>query len=393
MASKPSNATLPLDNYTPGIRGTPLRFPNSVVEPVTRFQKDVESWVNQYAKERFPAALRPQAVPLLRTMLNYYAETPEQPYLRGALKDTLNSRYGSANGALTVLKTLVLETRGQAGQANPLSFSKLSPLKTIEQVALGRMGREAFSDFGNLVLSLEKMSPNSTETLAQTKARVNVEKQVKKFAADMGQSNVTNIVISPRAAKDVIALTHQGSSQALSPRSFAADIAYDSVAGGVPIRSKLTIWFNSGLFARVGMPYVDSKGMERDPKTGGLKPATMQSVLRAGAFEMGMQAQVGLNSNPNQAKYLNTGFNIAVRGPHFKGVADFNPTTKKFSFAPSVNVSADMSSYVTLGIFRGGPYFELGRFAKDKGTHVLDKFDAGLNPDFIKDVMSGAFVD
>jgi hypothetical protein len=364
------------------------------------FEKGVDTWVNGYVPQRFPAPLREKANILLKNILLFYGDKPEQPYIRDALKNMLSSSGGRPDNPLGVLEALRLEISG--AKPHPLVYSRMTPLNTMEYTALQNMGRRSFNDVTDMIASVKGISTTNTETLTQTRDRVRAEGHVRKFAQSLGQTNVTNITIKPRDPNNIIALTHQESSATFmkSPMSFASDISYDSKApGGVPIRSKFTVWFNPSIFGRVGMPYVDSKGGAVNPDTNKKVPPTLQSVIRAGFFEAGIQGNVGLNTSTEQARYSNAGFSMALRGPSFKAVLDFNPNgpknlpepKKTFTGAPSFNMSVDMSGYVTLGIFRGGPYLEIGRFAKGKSPVVFDKFNLSINPEFIRDVQEGRF--
>lgn len=364
------------------------------------FEKSVSTWINGYIPQRFPAALREKAHILLKNILTFYGDKPEQPYIREALKDMLSSSRGTADNSLKVLEALRLEISG--AKPNPLAYSGMTPLKTMENASLQNMGRRTFNAVTDMIASVKGISTTNTETLVQTRDRVRAEGHIRKFAQSLGQTDVTNITIKPRDPNNIIALTHQESSATFmkSPLSFASEISYDSKApGGVPIRSRFTAWFNPSFFGRIGMPYGDSKGGAVNPDTNKKISPTLQSVVRTGFFEAGIQGNVGLNTNSDQAKYSNAGFSIALRGPSFKAVIDLNPNgprnlpepKKTLTASPSFNMSVDMSGYVTLGIFRGGPYVEIGRFAKGKSPVVFDKFNLSINPEFIKDVQEGRF--
>jgi hypothetical protein len=390
---------VPLDTYDANYRrkevltrGSGAHTPRDASEKATIEQ------TNQYVKERFAAPLRTEAGNLMGRILCRRFDASTRPEALNALKDMLSSQRGSQEGGIKMLRAINAERRG--AKVAPLSAANMTPLQALENNTAARMGRESLNGVVDLVMKLKNVTDSGPQTAQQIKFRSEAEAEVRKFASYTGQTDVKNIEIKSRDPRNIIALTHQDNSGALgqSKNAFAVDVKYDSLSVlGHPVQSKFTVWYNDGGFLRaVGTPYRDQvKGKETDATSGEKKrpPGSQQVVSRVGFFEMGIQGNVGLNFNSESAKYANSGFSMIVRGPHGKVVTDVT-NTGKTSFRPSFNMGFDVSGYATAGLFRGGPYGELGRFMpKDKPFHVFDRFDIGINPAIYKDIADGKYND
>jgi hypothetical protein len=391
---------VPLDSYQAKLPPeTTLIYGERPITPRDASEKATVQQVNQYVKERFAAPLRPEASNLMARILCGHFDAEARPHGFSSLKDMLSSQRGGQKGAMSMLRSLAINEQRHYLPVAPLSAAGMTPLQALENNTAARMGRESLNGMVDLVMKLKQVSPTGPQTLKQAKFKSEAEAEIKKFASYTGQTDVKNIEIVPRDPKSIIALTHQDSSIPLgqSKNAFAVDVKYDSLSVlGHPVQSKFTVWYNDGGFGRLGLPYRDQvKGKEADAVTGDKKrpPGSTQLVGRAGFFEMGIQGNVGLNFNSESAKYANSGFSMIVRGPHAKVVGDAT-NQGKLSLRPSFNMGFDVSGYATAGLFRAGPYFELGRFLpKDKPFHVFDRFDIGINPAIIKDVVDGKYND
>jgi hypothetical protein len=403
---------VPLDTYDANYRrkevltrGSGAHTPRDASEKATIEQ------TNQYVKERFAAPLRTEAGNLMGRILCRRFDASTRPEALNALKDMLSSQRGSQEGGIKMLRAINAERRG--AKVAPLSAANMTPLQALENNTAARMGRESLNGMVDLVMKLKQVSSTGPYTSKQAKFKSEAEAEIRKFASYTGQTDVKNIEITPRDPKSIIALTHQDSSIPLgqSKNAFAVDVKYDSLSVlGHPVQSKFTVWYNDGGFGRLGLPYRDqvkapganvkqeSTQQSTRPDLEGNKkekraPGSQQMVGRAGFFEMGIQGNVGLNFNSESAKYANSGFSMIVRGPHGKVVGDVT-NQGKLSLRPSFNMGFDVSGYATAGLFRGGPYFELGRFMpKDKPFHVFDRFDIGINPAVTKDFVDGKYND
>jgi hypothetical protein len=388
---------VPLDTYDANYRRKEVLTRGSGAHtPTDASEKATIEQTNQYVKERFAAPLRTEAGNLMGRILCRRFDASTRPDAQNALKDMLSSQRGSQEGAIKMLRAINAERRG--AKVAQVSTAGMTPLQALENNTAARMGRESLNGMVDLVMKLKQVSPTGPQTPKQAQFKREAEAEIKKFASYTGQTEVKNIEILQRDPKNIIALTHQDSSLALgqSKNAFAVEVKYDSLSVlGHPVQSKFTVWYNDGGFVRaVGTPYRDEvKGKETDAATGQKKrpPGSQQVVSRAGFFEMGIQGNVGLNFNSESAKYANSGFSMIVRGPHGKVVTDVT-NQGKLSFRPSFNMGFDVSGYATAGLFRAGPYFELGRFApKDKPFHVFDRFDIGVNPVIYKDIADGKY--
>lgn len=390
---------VPLDTYDARYRRKEvLNYGSGAHMPTDASEKAAIEQTKQYVKERFAAPLRTEASNLMGRILCRRFDSSTRPDAQNVLKDMLSSQRGSQDGAIKMLRAINAERRG--AKVAPVSAAGMTPLQALENNTAARMGRNSLNGMVDLVMKLKEVSPIGPQTPQQAKFRMEAEFEIKKFASYTGQTDVKNIEFTPRDPRNIIALTHQDSSGAFgqSKNAFAVDVKYDSLSvTGDPVQSKFTVWYNDGGFVRLaGLPYRDQiKGKETDAATGQKQRplASQQIVSRAGFFEMGIQGNVGLNSTSESAKYINSGFSMIVRGPHAKVVTDV--TNKgKLSFRPSANMGFDVSGYATVGLFRAGPYFELGRFAPaGKSFRVFDRFDIGLNPAIYKDIVDGKYAD
>jgi hypothetical protein len=404
---------VPLDTYDANYRRKEVLTRGSGAHtPTDASEKATIEQTNQYVKERFAAPLRTEAGNLMGRILCRRFDASTRPDAQNALKDMLSSQRGSQEGAIKMLRAINAERRG--AKVAQVSTAGMTPLQALENNTAARMGRESLNGMVDLVMKLKQVSPTGPQTPKQAKFKSEAEAEIKKFASYTGQTDVKNIEIVPRDPKSIIALTHQDSSIPLgqSENAFAVDVKYDSLSVlGHPVQSKFTVWYNDGGFGRLGLPYRDQvKGpggkpvkeesvqQSTRPDLEGTKkekrlPGSSQMVGRAGFFEMGIQGNVGLNFNSESAKYANSGFSMIVRGPHGKVVGDVT-NERKLSLRPSLNMGFDVSGYATAGLFRAGPYFELGRFRpKDKPFHVFDRFDIGINPAIYKDIVDGKYND
>ena len=390
---------VPLDTYDASYRREKvLNYGSGAHTPTDPSEKAAIEQTNQYVKERFAAPMRTEASNLMGRILCRRFDSSTRPDAQNALKDMLSSQRGSQDGAIKMLRAINAERRG--AKVAPVSKAGITPLQALENNIAARMGRNSLNGMVDLIMTLKEVSQSGPQTPQQAKFRSEAESEIKKFASDTGQTKVTNIEIKPRDPRNIIALTHQDSSGAFgqSKNAFAVDVKYDSLGLlGNPVQSTFTVWYNDGGFVRVaGLPYRDQiKGKETNAATGQKQRplASQQAVSRAGFFEMGIQGNVGLNFSSESAKYINSGFSMIVRGPHAKVVTDVT-SKNKVSFRPSVNMGFDVSGYATAGLFRGGPYFELGRFApKNKPFHVFDRFDIGINPAIYRDIVDGKYSD
>jgi hypothetical protein len=357
--------------------------------PPTQEGKEIIQWADSYSRARFPAGDRNQAKLLLQTVQLHFrnlagSDSKSLPQLRKALEFTLRSENGSAKGALTMLREIAREISSSGNVAN-LKGTQTTPLQALRQDVLERMSAKEVEDLQVFTDTLQK-AKNAKTAEEKSVHMAKAETMVKKFAEKMGGSNVREISITPRNARDVIVMTHQQESFASNKDSFAFDVSYvfdAKVAGAtVPLKGNWTAWYNPGEFARAGTPYVDSKA------TDATKSASTQMVLRGGAFEMGIQGKVSPAMGNAGSAIANVGFSIIARGPHVKSVVDVS-SKGKLTYAPSLNLSVDMSAYASLGALRAGPYFELGRLGLDdsgkvKPGFVFDPLDIGINPDFFK---------
>ena len=392
---------VPLDTYDASYRRKAvLDYGSGAHTPAPTNASEIAAiqQTNQYVKERFAAPLRTQASNLMGRILCRRFNSSTRPDALNALKDMLSSQRGSQEGAIKMLQAINAERRG--AKVAPVSAAGMTPLQALENNTAARMGRDSLNGMVDLVMKLKKVSPIGPQTPQQAKFRMEAEVEIQKFASLTGQTDVKNIEFTPRDPRNIIALTHQDSSAAFgqSKNAFAVDVKYDSLSVlGDPVQSKFTVWYNDGGFVRLaGLPYRDQiKGKETDAATGQKQRplASHQIVSRVGFFEMGIQGNVASNSNSEIGKYINSGFSMIFRGPHAKVVTDLTDKGK-LSFRPSANMGFDVSGYATVGLFRAGPYFELGRFAPaGKSFRVFDRFDIGLNPAIYKDIVDGKYAE
>ena len=409
---------VPLDSYEAKIPpetswGPGLIYGERPITPRDASEKATVQLVNQYVKERFATPLRPEASNWMARILCGHFDADARPHAFSALKDMLSSQRGGQKGALNMLHSLAVNEQRHYLPVAPLSAAGMTPLQALENNTAARMGRESLNGVVDLIMKLKQVSPTGPQTPKQARFKSEAEAEIRKFASYTGQTDVKNIEIIPRDPKSIIALTHQDSSIPMgqSKNAFAVEVKYDSLSVlGHPVQSKFTVWYNDGGFARLGLPYRDQvkgppdtvkkqsvqqstrpdlEGTKKDKRV----PGSQQMVARAGFFEMGIQGNVGLNFNSESAKYANSGFSMIVRGPHLKVVGDVT-NQGKLSLRPSFNMGFDVSGYATAGLFRGGPYFELGRWLpKDKPFHVFDRFDIGINPAITKDFVDGKYND
>ena len=269
--------------------------------------------------------------------------------------------------------------------AKAAAMAPVEPVTKIEQRAVVDMVNKSFPDFAKFMGNMKDMSMTSVENAKQKKARVDAQKQIKSVGENIGHTDITNVKIVRRDAKNVIILSSQQSSTALSPNSAAADITYDAKYMGKPIKVSLTGWYNPGVFARSPNlpPYVEGIG-NLNPKV-----VKLQTTSRLGSFEMGLQTNVGSEHATNASKYLNAGFSMIARGAHGKTVLDFNQKGK-FVVTPSINFSVDASAYLSLGLVRLTTYGETGRVVSvGKKFKVYDVVNVGVNPALVNDAING----
>jgi hypothetical protein len=214
------------------------------------------------------------------------------------------------------------------------------------------------------------------------RAEENLKQQVKIFAESHGEKNIENIRITPRPANNIIVTNEQRHKDVPNFGSLAYDITYDSTNFfGIPSENKFTLWAQLGPHARLSDIYADTQ-------SGRKTPLSLQTILRVGLAEWGMQGHSAVKGaiDAKGHKWIGARFSVVVRPPHFKDVKDYSKV-KKFTEDPSFNMGITMTGNVDLYLASAGPFFEFGRIlaapdinGKRRPFHVLDKCNVRMSP-------------